>query len=216
MGVVIKECMNCRSRVIFKRDETGEMRGVCKYCGWDFYLSEYETQSEAAEQKADGSENGYGHDVPAFMKELRKADGYGGETPPEQEKAAPQPDAKEFYEQGMKYLNGDGVQRDAVKAVELLRKAAEQGNADAQNNLGKCYYYGRGVSKDYAEAVKWFRKAAEQGYVTAQCILGECYYYGTGVNKDKEYARTLLEKAAAGGSEVAKGFLENHVEFGRL
>ena len=51
-------------------------------------------------------------------------------------------------------MNGVGVEKDPVKAVELYTKAAEAGNARAQCNLGWCYENGVGVEKDPVKAVE--------------------------------------------------------------
>jgi len=37
------------------------------------------------------------------------------------------------------YLNGFGVEKNVIKAVELFQKAAEQGNANAQYQLENYY-----------------------------------------------------------------------------
>ena len=59
--------------------------------------------------------------------------------------------------------NGEGVPKDAAKAVEWYTKAAEQGHADAQNNLGVMYDTGEGVPRDLVRAYVWFNLAAAQG-----------------------------------------------------
>ena len=61
------------------------------------------------------------------------------------------------------YDNGEGVTKDAVKAVEWYQKAAGQGYAIAQYNLGLMYHIGIGVTQDAVKAVEWYRKAAAQG-----------------------------------------------------
>ncbi|MDB6022292.1 MAG: hypothetical protein JWQ04_2149, partial [Pedosphaera sp.] len=58
--------------------------------------------------------------VLAFHKELaEKGDAYGE------------------YKMGVRYLNGDGVDKDLAKARDLLGKAAAQGNKDAATELAK-------------------------------------------------------------------------------
>jgi TPR repeat protein len=80
---------------------------------------------------------------------------------------------------GIMYRKGEGVEKDAVQAVQWYRhKAAEQGNAQAQNSLGVMYESGEGVKKDAVQAVRWYRKAAEQGYADAQAVLGDMYSNG--------------------------------------
>ena len=50
-------------------------------------------------------------------------------------KAAEQGNANAQYNLGVMYANGDGVTKDAVKAVEWYQKAAAQGYADAIQRL---------------------------------------------------------------------------------
>jgi hypothetical protein len=113
-------------------------------------------------------------------------------------------DSNEQNKLGVAYLKGDGVQKDAARAVEWFRKAAEQGNPKAQNNLGVAYLNGTGVSRDAVKAVEWFRKAAEQGSRDAQYNLGVQYGYGTGVSKDAAKAVEWYRKAAEQGDRDAQ------------
>ena len=108
------------------------------------------------------------------------------------------------YKLGMRYLKGDGVAKDAAKAVELFHIAAEQGYAKAQFYLGVCYSNGEGVSQDKTEAVRWFRKAADQGIAQAQYNLGLCCYYGKGVPQDMKEVVKWLSKAADQGLAQAQ------------
>ena len=61
---------------------------------------------------------------------------------------------------GLCYYDGMAVAKDAIVAVEWLRKSAAQGN---QQSLGLCYENGSGVAKDLKTAAEWYRKAANQG-----------------------------------------------------
>lgn len=69
------------------------------------------------------------------------------------------------------YENGEGVERDAVKAAELYCKAARLGDAEAQFNLGWMYANGRGVERSDANAAFFFHAAAEQGLEQAVRML---------------------------------------------
>ena len=60
-----------------------------------------------------------------------------------------------LFNLGFGHERGDGVARDAKKAVAYYRKAADAGDASAQLNLGNCYKKGDGVNKDLKEALKW-------------------------------------------------------------
>ena len=86
-------------------------------------------------------------------------------------RAAEQGYADAQFNLGLMYANGEGVEADTSKAVELFKKAAEQGNIDAQNNLAALYYTGEGVARDVDKAIAWFEKAAEQGNAEAKANL---------------------------------------------
>ena len=97
---------------------------------------------------------------------------------------AEQGDANAQFDLGNAYAKGNGVPKDAVKAVFWFRKAAEHGIPEAQFNMGVAYAHGNGVTRDAAQAVSFFRKAAEQGFEHAQYNLGVIYIEGEGVSKD--------------------------------
>jgi uncharacterized protein len=104
--------------------------------------------------------------------------------------------------------HGQGVAKDAAKAVECYEKAAERGDSTAMNNLGFCYQYGVGVAKDDTKAFELWGKAAEQGHLHAIYNLGLCYEYGDGVAEDMSMAFVWYGKAAAHGNLNAQLALE--------
>ena len=79
---------------------------------------------------------------------------------------------------GKRYFNGDGVEQDKKKAVELYKRAAELGNVRAMCNLGECYERGEGVPKNMSEAFRLYRQAADLGNAFAMSNLGVCYDRG--------------------------------------
>ena len=79
--------------------------------------------------------------------------------------------AKAQYELGMRFFNGDGVEKSEKEAVKWWRQAAEKENAAAQYMLGFCYEKGYGVEQNKAEAVKLYRKAARKGDEDAKDAL---------------------------------------------
>ena len=46
------------------------------------------------------------------------------------------------YNLALRYKNGNGIEQDNQKIVELYEKAAKQGHASAQFNLALCYENG--------------------------------------------------------------------------
>lgn len=79
------------------------------------------------------------------------------------QKQADSGDADAQYNLGLMYAKGEGVPKDAAKAVELWQKAAAQGNAHAQSMLGGMYADGEGVPRDLVLAYAWFNLTAAQG-----------------------------------------------------
>ena len=69
------------------------------------------------------------------------------------------------------YEHGEGVPRDAVRAVKLYCEAARLGDAEAQFSLGWMYANGRGMSRDNRMASLFFGIAAAQGHEHAQKML---------------------------------------------
>ena len=72
---------------------------------------------------------------------------------------------------GCCYRHGDGVKKDAAKAMEWYEKASELGETDAMLSLGRMYECGEGVKKDLQKAAQWYRKAQEKGAEGAEYLL---------------------------------------------
>lgn len=118
------------------------------------------------------------------------------------------------------YSEGEIVERDIDKVIELLNLSAEGGYWEAQNALGEAY-----LDENKEQAIYWFKKAAEQdcqeaklslaniycedgnpegvnmiialaeeGYWAAQNQLAEMYEKGLHVEKDQEQAKYWKEK----------------------
>ena len=61
------------------------------------------------------------------------------------------------------YEVGQGVAKDARRAVQWYLQAAAKGEAIAQYNLGALLESGRGVEQDHVEALKWLNIAEDNG-----------------------------------------------------
>lgn len=132
-------------------------------------------------------------------------------------------DAESLYQNGLAYLNGDGVIQDYNEAEKCFEKAARQGHAEAQYELGKYYCdpdengsydlnYRCGTEdedeaewKELAEkAVEWFRKAAWQGHSGAQYKLGYIYCWELGVRESISEVAKWIRRAAWQGNAHAQ------------
>jgi len=101
---------------------------------------------------------------------------------------------------GVHYLQGDGVEKDVDRAIELYRKAGEKGSLQAQSNLANLYWYGRKeVPRNPSLAVFWAKKAAAQDSEDVLFILARAHETGDGAAENMETAVQWYEKAAAAG-----------------
>jgi TPR repeat protein len=68
-------------------------------------------------------------------------------------------------------LHGQGVRRDAKRALKHLRRAAMLGEPNAQYELGCAWYRGAAGAKNPKLAMKWLRMAAAHGHEAARAFL---------------------------------------------
>jgi len=68
-----------------------------------------------------------------------------------------------LVEEGTKYLVGDNVEVDKLKALEIFKNASENGSFMASYNIACMYYFGDGVEKNLEESLKYFEIGASQG-----------------------------------------------------
>jgi len=106
-------------------------------------------------------------------------------------------DADAQFELGLRFLTGEGLNKNEAQGVDWLKKAAEQGHLRAQHVYGTLFEDGVGVKKDPEKAAEWFEKAASGGLPMAQHAVGVAYELGRGVEKDVSKATEWFQKAAA-------------------
>uniref|UniRef100_A0A7S3D803 RING-type domain-containing protein n=1 Tax=Palpitomonas bilix TaxID=652834 RepID=A0A7S3D803_9EUKA len=114
---------------------------------------------------------------------------------------------------GICYLNGLGVQKNEVKAVECFVKSIQLGNTATCSSLAECYRFGTGVAKCEEKALELYRRVirdpSTKGSNARACSfvnLGCCYQYGQGVRKDLTEAVKFFEKASGCGEPA--GFVQ--------
>lgn len=122
--------------------------------------------------------------------------------------AAESGDADAQFALAVRYRNGDGVDQDYTKALDLAKRSADQGYASAQTLAGMMYQNGEGVAADASEAASYYQKAAEQNDPWAQSLLGGMYLSGEGVEQNNVLAYKWLTRAAAQGNAGAKSLLD--------
>ena len=82
-------------------------------------------------------------------------------------------DAAAQLQLGIMNEQGQGVPKNAQRAVLRYRQAAELGNAEAQFLLGEKYHLGLGIAQDKKTAMLWLKKSAGQGYEKARDFIDE-------------------------------------------
>ena len=81
-------------------------------------------------------------------------------------------DPRAAYDLGLRYLRGDGVERNSYQAIEWMRKAGDAGHGPSQFALGRLYFLGfEEMGPDPAEAEAWLSRAAAKGYKDAKRLL---------------------------------------------
>ena len=100
------------------------------------------------------------------------------------------------YKLGKMFLNGDGVEKDILKAVEWLKQATLEENEFAEYALGRLYLKGEEVEKDTISAEDYLLKAASRENKYAAYLLGKEYLSGENFGKDVEKAVEYLKLAA--------------------
>lgn len=107
------------------------------------------------------------------------------------------------FELGKWLYEGNGIDRDAPIAAELLGGCGEAGNVEAQKLLASMYRENKGIAPDIKQEMYWIQKAAENGDPDSQYRLGTAYLNGTGVSKDKKLSAEWYEKAAMQNNQEA-------------
>lgn len=107
-------------------------------------------------------------------------------------------------ELGVRYANGEGVEKNGERAVSLFQTAMARDNALATFYMGAAYSNGFGVAKDDMLASMYFEQAARQGLPVAQYFLALFIGGGRGgIMADWCASVPLLEAAALDGMEMA-------------
>jgi TPR repeat protein len=70
---------------------------------------------------------------------------------------------EENYQKGLKYENGQGVDKNYSEAAKYYKLAADNGHADAGFKLGQMYENGQGVEKNVGYAYMLYQIAKRSG-----------------------------------------------------
>lgn len=116
---------------------------------------------------------------------------------------------------GILHMNGEGVNRDVVKAEQLLEEVANRDIPEAQYVLGAALLDGELGTPDLDRAAHWLEQAALNGNINAQVQFGVIKFQGRGVDADEEIGANWLLKAAEAGNVVAMNRVSRLLLFGK-
>jgi TPR repeat protein len=102
---------------------------------------------------------------------------------------------------GNLFRDGNGVAKDASRAVDLFAKACDGEYIVGCNNLGSMYASGQGVTQNELKAATLFQKACDAGDEHGCCNLGYRYWVGSGVAQDRAKGKALLQKGCNMGDQ---------------
>ncbi|MCJ8309946.1 MAG: SEL1-like repeat protein [Rhizobiaceae bacterium] len=112
--------------------------------------------------------------------------------------AASAGDPKALFQLGMRYSDGENVQRNMTESATWFLRSAEAGFAPAQYSIGSLYEKGIGVERDVTKATGWYEKAAVQGNARAMHNLAVIYAMGNppAVQPNMDTAVEWFQRAA--------------------
>ena len=107
------------------------------------------------------------------------------------------------HELGLRYLTGEGMPRDTVKAVAWIEKAVDKNLTSAWFNYAIMLNNGIGVEWNPFQAYNYFKSAAKNGMPEAQFVYGIFLTDNLVVNRNYTEAYYWIKKAAAQDFEPA-------------
>ncbi len=102
---------------------------------------------------------------------------------------------------GRHYLDGEGVEQDTKKGLQLLQQARANGYINAAYTMGKFYLEGgKDTKPDFAKALMLIEEGAEKGDDRAMRRLADMYQKGEGVPANAQNALRWYFRAVEQGS----------------
>lgn len=116
-------------------------------------------------------------------------------------------DAKGCSRLGIRYLKGDGVEKDFGRARQLFEKSCELSYQPGCSNLGVLFEDGLGVDKDLDRARSLYREACDADEPQGCHNLAGMYEDGRGVDEDFAEATDLYMKSCEAGIAFSCSYL---------
>lgn len=103
------------------------------------------------------------------------------------------------YYASLRYLEGDAVPADTLKAFEWMQKCASQRCAMGELGLGLMFSSGLGTPENPQQAFEYIKRASSHDNAEAHWYLATLYYNGYGVKQDMTLYKHYIELSAIGG-----------------
>ncbi|UYZ84854.1 sel1 repeat family protein [Entomomonas sp. E2T0] len=113
-------------------------------------------------------------------------------------------------------LDGNGIKKDHVLALQWFSIAAKNGYLQAINMLGRCYENGWGCTINYTKAAQYYQLAAEKGLNWGMYNFANLLIKGKGITKDLSKAFDLYYQAAQTGHAKSMNLVGRFYEEGWL
>ena len=77
------------------------------------------------------------------------------------QKAADMGSAEAYFQLGLYYMQGYGVEKNLTRAFKETMQAARRGNASAQFNIASFYKHGIGTQPNKEQALYWYQQSVK-------------------------------------------------------
>ncbi|HEY6906451.1 MAG TPA: tetratricopeptide repeat protein, partial [Ignavibacteriaceae bacterium] len=112
------------------------------------------------------------------------------------------------HELGIRYLFGEGVEADTVKAAKWIKSAADHGVTAAKYNYAILLMNGWGTEWDPFKAFEYLKQSAEEGMPQAQYAIGLLYTDNLIVKRNWGKAYNWISRSAEKGNKDARETLK--------
>lgn len=108
-----------------------------------------------------------------------------------------------FIDYGKLLLEGDHIEKDERKALELFKKSYTlEPDGDTANEIARIYEYGIGIKKNKRKAIEYYLKASKTDNGYAWALLNLIYYFSGSKNiQEKEKVKKLEKELFKRGIE---------------
>jgi TPR repeat protein len=112
------------------------------------------------------------------------------------------------HELGIRYLFGEGVEADTVKAAKWIKSAADHGVTAAKYNYAILLMNGWGTEWDPFKAFDYLKQSADEGMPQAQYAIGLLYTDNLVVKRNWGKAYNWISRSAEKGNKDARETLK--------